>query len=403
MEYFDCVIIGGGAAGLFCAASFHPGKKVAVIEKNSICGKKLLITGKGRCNVTNRSDMRNHMKNVRTNSHFLYSAFSALSAEDVISFFESAGVALKTERGNRVFPVSDRAGDIVAVLRKKAEDSGCRILHDEIRSVSQNGKFILKGKNSCYSAGNLVIATGGKSYPLTGSTGDGYRFSETFGHTVVPPKPSLVPLVTEETGLCRELQGLSLKNVAVRLVRSGREITRDFGEMLFTHFGISGPTVLSASAFAQKGDVFFVDLKPALSEQELDRRILSDFEKYKNKNFANALSDLLPAKMIPVMVRLSGIGGETKVHSVRKEQRQILVRLFKNFSLTIAGTRPIEEAIITSGGVCVKEVDPKTMASRLVDGLYFAGEVLDLDAYTGGYNLQIAFSTAYLAAKALSQ
>ncbi len=403
MEQFDCIIIGGGAAGLFCASVLSPQKKVAVIEKNRILGKKLLITGKGRCNLTNASDMTVHMKNVRTNAPFLYSAFSSLSAYDVMDFFESEGLSLKTERGNRVFPSSNLSRDVVEVLCHRVQDNGHRIFCDEVVSVSKDLKFRVQGKNKTYAAENVVIATGGKSYPLTGSTGDGYRFAEAFGHTVIPPRPSLVPLVTEELSVCRSLQGLSLKNVSVRLIRKNKVLYQDFGEMLFTHFGISGPTVLSASAFAEKGDIFSVDLKPALSEQELNRRVLSDFEKYKNKNFSNALADLLPAKLIPVVVACSGIGPETKVHSVEKEQRLRLVRLLKNFSFTIRQLRPIEEAIITSGGISVKEINPKTMQSKIVERLFFAGEVIDVDAYTGGYNLQIAFSTANLAAKAISE
>lgn len=403
MEQFDCIIIGGGAAGLFCASVLSPQKKVAVIEKNRILGKKLLITGKGRCNLTNASDMTVHMKNVRTNAPFLYSAFSSLSAYDVMDFFESEGLSLKTERGNRVFPSSNLSRDVVEVLCHRVQDNGHRIFCDEVVSVSKDLKFRVQGKNKTYAAENVVIATGGKSYPLTGSTGDGYRFAEAFGHTVIPPRPSLVPLVTEELSVCRSLQGLSLKNVSVRLIRKNKVLYQDFGEMLFTHFGISGPTVLSASTFAEKGDIFSVDLKPALSEQELNRRVLSDFEKYKNKNFSNALADLLPAKLIPVVVACSGIGPETKVHSVEKEQRLRLVRLLKNFSFTIRQLRPIEEAIITSGGISVKEINPKTMQSKIVERLFFAGEVIDVDAYTGGYNLQIAFSTANLAAKAISE
>lgn len=403
MEQFDCIIIGGGAAGLFCASVLSPQKKVAVIEKNRILGKKLLITGKGRCNLTNASDMTVHMKNVRTNAPFLYSAFSSLSAYDVMDFFESEGLSLKTERGNRVFPSSNLSRDVVEVLCHRVQDNGHRIFCDEVVSVSKDLKFRVQGKNKTYAAENVVIATGGKSYPLTGSTGDGYRFAEAFGHTVIPPRPSLVPLVTEELSVCRSLQGLSLKNVSVRLIRKNKVLYQDFGEMLFTHFGISGSTVLSASAFAEKGDIFSVDLKPALSEQELNRRVLSDFEKYKNKNFSNALADLLPAKLIPVVVACSGIGPETKVHSVEKEQRLRLVRLLKNFSFTIRQLRPIEEAIITSGGISVKEINPKTMQSKIVERLFFAGEVIDVDAYTGGYNLQIAFSTANLAAKAISE
>ena len=401
MEQFDCIIIGGGAAGLFCASVLSPQKKVAVIEKNRILGKKLLITGKGRCNLTNASDMTVHMKNVRTNAPFRYSAFSSLSAYDVMDFFESEGLSLKTERGNRVFPSSNLSRDVVEVLCHRVQDNGHRIFCDEVVSVSKDLKFRVQGKNKTYAAENVVIATGGKSYPLTGSTGDGYRFAEAFGHTVIPPRPSLVPLVTEELSVCRSLQGLSLKNVSVRLIRKNKVLYQDFGEMLFTHFGISGPTVLSASAFAEKGDIFSVDLKPALSEQELNRRVLSDFEKYKNKNFSNALADLLPAKLIPVVVACSGIGPETKVHSVEKEQRLRLVRLLKNFSFTIRQLRPIEEAIITSGGISVKEINPKTMQSKIVERLFFAGEVIDVDAYTGGYNLQIAFSTAVAAANSI--
>lgn len=398
-KIYDCVVVGKGAAGMFFSASASSDAKVAVIEKNRISGKKLLITGKGRCNLTNNSDLQNLIKNVRKNSGFMYSAFSALPSYAVMDFFESRGLALKTERGNRVFPESDRSSDVVSVLEKEIQKNRVETVNDRVvRIFKDNGLFVFETEKARYLSRTAVIATGGKSYPATGSTGDGYRFAKEFGHTVTEITPSLVPVEIEEDD-CKKLQGLSLKNVSLKILRDGKTVYKDFGEMLFTHFGVSGPIVLSASAFIKKGDTVTVDLKPALDEKQLDKRVLSDFTKYANKNFSNALGDLLPSKMIPVIVARSGISPFKKVNSVSLEERKKLISVLKNLSFTVKGLRPVSEAIITSGGVDVKEINPKTMESKIVDGLYFIGEVLDVDAYTGGYNLQIAFSTAYLAAK----
>lgn len=403
MKIFDCIIIGGGAAGLFCSSIVGEQKNVLLIEKNKAFGRKLLITGKGRCNLTNDCDLQTLLNNVRTNSRFLYSAFSQFSSQDTMLFFENLGVPLKVERGNRVFPVSDKSLDIVNSLVNKIKKSRVTTVNTEVISVIKDKNiFLVKLKDgTLYSGHSLVIATGGKSYPLTGSTGQGYNFAKNFGHTIVPITPSLVPIVTEETAVCKKLQGLSLKNTFLRVLNDGKTVYSDFGEMLFTHFGLSGPMILSSSAHVKNGDKISLDLKPALSEKQLDNRLLSDFEKYINKNFSNALSDLLPSKLIPVIIEFSGISPYEKVNNITKEQRKNLVCLLKNFTFTVKGLRPIEEAIITSGGVSVKEINPKTMESKIVDNLYFAGEIIDCDAYTGGFNLQIAFSTAFVAAQSV--
>ncbi len=395
-----CIVVGGGASGAFFAAVSGKTDTV-IVEKNGNIGKKLGITGKGRCNVTNNTDLQGLIKNVRTNPGFLYSAFSAFSSDDTISFFEELGVPLKTERGNRVFPVSDKASDIVSALSSKIKKNGIPIIKSKVVGVSKNdGVFSvrLSDGDTLYSE-NLLISTGGLSYPKTGSDGDGYKFAESFGHTVVRPTASLVPLVLAEKELCISLQGLSLKNTGLKIERAGKAVYNDFGEMIFTHFGVSGPMILSGSAYSEKGDRLILDLKPALDEKQLDKRILSDFGKYINKNFANSLSDLLPSKMIPVIVGLSGISPYKKVNEITSEERKTLVYLIKNLTFTVDERRPVSEAIITAGGVSVKEINPKTMMSKIVDGLYFSGEIIDVDAYTGGFNLQIAFSTAYLAAR----
>ncbi|MBQ6420676.1 MAG: NAD(P)/FAD-dependent oxidoreductase [Clostridia bacterium] len=408
----DVIVIGAGAAGLLaaglCAAG---GNRVTVLEKNDRPGKKLAITGKGRCNVTNNCTLVNElMENIPGNGRFLYSAFAQYMPSDVMDLFESLGVPLKTERGNRVFPVSDNAHDIVDALVRFAKDSGAKIrLQTPVAELlAENGcvQGVRTETGDTFSADAVIVATGGVSYPLTGSTGDGYRFAEAAGHTVVPPRPSLVPLETEDM-TWRRAQGLTLKNVGITVTdaRTYKEVYSDFGELLFTHFGVSGPVILSASAhlrdFETRRYVLHIDLKPALSPEKLDARILRDFSEFSNRTLPNALHKLLPASLIPVITELSGISNAKQVNRVTREERQRLGELLKDLSSPISGPRPIAEAVVTAGGVNVREVDPKTMQSKKCKGLYFAGEVLDVDAYTGGFNLQIAFSTAAAAAKAL--
>ena len=387
------------AAGV-CAQN---GAEVVLIEKNNMLGKKLRITGKGRCNITNACPMETFMSNVPTNGKFLYGAISKFSPEDTISFFEQNGVNVKIERGNRVFPQSDKAIDVVNAMEKFVIKSGCQILNEKVKNLTVNngrccGIKTFSGKKIFSDA--VIIATGGKSYPKTGSTGDGYKLAQEVGHTVVDLRPSLVPLESFG-GECKELQGLSLKNVAVELIEknSDKVVYKDFGEMLFTHFGVSGPIILSASAHMKKNKNYYIkiDLKPALTNEQLDKRITRDFEKFKNKNFVNSLNELLPKKLIPVIIRLSGISAELKCNQITREMRQNLGKIIKGFVVDIKGFRPLDEAIITSGGVEVSQINPKTMESKLIKSLYFAGEVLDVDAYTGGFNLQIAFSTGYVA------
>lgn len=400
------IVIGAGAAGMMCAGNAALcGGDVIIIEKNSRVGRKVMITGKGRCNVTNNCDSSAFIANVPTNGRFLYSAINSFSTQDTMDFFERNGVPLKTERGNRVFPVSDKAVDIVDALHRFIDQSNCRLINDEAAALMvKNGAVcgVKTASGGKYYCDSVVIATGGKSYPLTGSTGTGYLLAKQAGHTIVEPKPSLVPIVSSDTW-CKELQGLSLRNVSltVRSKESHKEIYKDFGEMLFTHFGVSGPIILSASAHLahKQADNYYlsVDLKPALTEKQLDARILRDFEMFINKDIQNSLNKLLPSKIIPTVIKKAGIPFETKCNSVTKEQRCALVNAIKNFTINIKGFRPIEEAIVTSGGVSTKEINPKTMESKLCKGLYFAGEVIDTDAYTGGFNLQIAFSTGYLA------
>lgn len=398
-KIYDCAVIGAGASGLFFAARLPQKSDVCVIEKNHITGKKLLITGKGRCNVTNNSDIQTFIKNVRTNPEFMYGAFSNFSSYDTIEFFEKLGVGLKTERGNRVFPQSDKSSDIVDALTRKMLRNGVALIRDKISCVKkENDIFFLSSDRNTYLARKLVIATGGKSYPSTGSTGDGYAFAKAFGHTITEIKPSLVPIEIDDLA-CGNLQGLSLKNVTIKIVRDKKQVFEDFGEMIFTHFGMSGPIILSASAFVSPGDSIFVDLKPALDEKQLDKRVLSDFSKYINRNLSNALRDLLPLRLIPFIIERSGISPYKKVNGISFEERKKLLTLMKKLEFKVKGVRPISEAIITSGGVCVKEINPKTMESKLVKGLYFIGEMIDVDAYTGGFNLQIAFSTAAAAVK----
>lgn len=402
------IVVGGGAAGLFCAVSLvRRGTECTLIEKNRALGKKLMITGKGRCNVTNNCESGEVMRNIPRNGRFMFGALSRFAPSDTMSFFEELGVPLKTERGNRVFPVSDRAADIVAALERAAAASGVSVRHEKALELIFDGDRaagVLTDRGERL-ADAVVIATGGRSYPATGSTGDGYIFAESAGHTVTRLLPSLVPLETEETEP-REMMGLSLKNVSLKLVNlvSGKTEYEELGEMLFTHFGISGPLVLSASAHINGRDKYAVDidLKPALSYEQLDARILRDFSQTLNRDFVNSLGRLLPSAIIPIIAGRSGIPFETKVNSVTREQRQQLVETIKGYRLNIKGFRPIDEAIITRGGVSVSEISPKTMESKLKKGLYFAGEVIDVDGYTGGFNLQIAFSTAFAAAEAIA-
>ncbi len=407
MARIKVAVIGGGASGMLAAGMCaENGAEVTLFEKNEKFGRKLGITGKGRCNVCNDCTREEFFESVVTNPKFLMSAYSAFPSSAVKEFFESHGVELKTERGNRVFPVSDRAGDIVFALVRFCDRSGVKKIRSEILSVEKkDGKFELISRIGTHLFDRVIIATGGVSYRSTGSTGDGYVFAKNFGHTVVPPTPSLVPLICREK-YCSDLMGLSLKNVKLTVKRGDRTVFSEQGEMLFTHFGVSGPLVLSASAHMRpmQPDLYklYIDLKPALSEQELDSSLLSDFSENLNRNFANSLGKLLPSKMIPTAVKLSKIPPEQKVNSVNKSQRRALLELLKAFPLTVKDFADINEAIITSGGVNVKEINPKTMESKLCPGLYFAGEVIDCDAYTGGFNLQIAFSTAACAANAAS-
>ena len=407
MSMADAVIIGGGAAGTLCAAlAAGRGLRTVLLEPNRELGRKLRITGKGRCNVTNDCTPREFIEAIPGDGRFLQSAVHRFSAQDAMSFFESLGVLLKTERGRRVFPESDKAGDIAGALTRLCHINGVEILREKAKSIKAGGggvEAVITGRGEipCRSA---VICTGGLSYPGTGSTGDGYRMARELGHTVNQCRPSLVPLESGDAYCC-DMQGFSLRNVTLSAYEDGRLIYRDLGEMLFTHFGVSGPLVLSASAhmrnFGKSEYRLSIDLKPGLDEKKLDARILRDLEKYQNREFRNCLNDLAGRAMVPVLVRLSGIPPEERANSVTREQRARLVSLFKAFPVSVSGPRPIAEAIVTAGGVSTKEINPRTMMSKLVPGLYFAGEVLDLDAYTGGYNLQIAWSTAYVAANSL--
>ena len=400
----DTIIVGGGAAGCMAAVqAARFGKSVLLFERNDNIGRKLRITGKGRCNVTNNSSMDEHMKNIPVNPRFLYSAFSMFSAEDTMDFFEQLGVPLKTERGNRVFPVSDNAEDIVAAFGREMKKLGVKIIHKRVSSlIIEDGICCgVKAGGEEFRSGSVLIACGGKSYPNTGSTGDGYKLAESAGHTVTELKPSLVPLVSPDK-YCAEMMGLSLRNVTLNLYDGKKKIYSELGEMLFTHFGVSGPLVLSASSHIRVMSAerykLLIDLKPALTPEQLDARIQRDFAENLNRDFINGIRKLLPAKLIPVAVKLSGISSGQKVNGITKEQRHKFGELIKAFPVRISGFRPIDEAIVTSGGVSVKEIDPGTMESKLCERLFFAGEVIDVDAYTGGFNLQIAFSTAYTAA-----
>lgn len=394
----EIVVIGGGAAGMMAAVSAaERGASVTLLEPNERLGKKLNITGKGRCNLTNNAGLEELLANVPRNGKFLYSAFSRFGARDAMAFFEDLGVPLKTERGNRVFPVSDRAFDVSAALERRLKKLRVRVVRDRAKSMEIKDGAVrgVAGEQARYPADAVILATGGVSYPATGSTGEGHRMAAEAGHTVTPLQGSLVPL--RDFGVGRTLQGLSLRNVGLTVFENSKKIYTDFGELVFTHFGLSGPLILSASAhmrrFAERAYHLEIDLKPALDEPALDRRLLSDFEKYSNQDFCNALDDLLPKKLIPEIVRASEIDPRRKVHDITREQRRGLLEILKHFPVVIAGPCPVTDAIVTSGGVKVREIDPATMASKLVRGLYFAGELIDVDAYTGGFNLQIAWST----------
>lgn len=431
----EIIVVGGGAAGMMAAvAASARGHHVVLLEKNEKLGKKLFITGKGRCNVTNAADMETLFAHVCTNEKFLYSAFYGYDNYSVMSLIEEAGCPLKTERGNRVFPVSDHSSDVIAAFDRLLKRQGVEIrLNTAVKELVWTdregtleetageipkilGVRLLNGQT--LSGDAVIVCTGGLSYPSTGSTGDGLKFAEKTGHKVIGCRPSLVPLETAEDW-CRNLMGLSLKNVGLSMVCGKKEFYREQGEMLFTHFGVSGPLVLTASCYLGRAESgikgsgssdasgnsvkLYLDLKPALSEEQLDRRLLRDFEEQKNKQFKNVLGGLFPAKLIPVMVTLSDIDGEKKVNEITREERKAFVTLIKNVPLTVRGTRPYEEAVITQGGVSVRDVNPSTMESKRVSGLYFAGEVLDLDAHTGGFNLQIAWSTGHLAGESAAE
>ena len=395
-------VIGGGPAGMIaCGRLKDRVKKVILIERNPFLGKKLRITGKGRCNITNTADILDIIGNIPTNSRFLYSALYSFTNDDIVNLLNSLGVPTKVERGGRVFPVSDNSKDVVDALKRYALGKNVTLIKDRATGLLlKDGKISgVRTESGEFSADSVIIATGGKSYPLTGSTGDGYRMAEKAGHTVVAPKPSLVPLETEEKWVS-ELMGLSLKNVQLTMYNEkGKTIFTDFGEMLFTHFGISGPIVLSASCHLKKAEsaTISIDLKPALDPEQLDKRICRDFEKFNKKHLQNSLDELLPKALIPVIIKIVGLNPHKEVSAITKQERLALGATIKKLTLTVKGTRPIDEAIITSGGIKVSEINPSTMESKLVPGLFFAGEVIDVDAYTGGFNLQIAYSTGFLA------
>jgi len=402
-ETTKIAVIGGGAAGMMAAGTaVLSGADVTIFESTDRLGKKLAITGKGRCNLTNNCTREEFLDNVTKNPRFLYAALSSFSTEDTMTLFESLGVKLKTERGRRVFPVSEKAIDIVNALRDYC--AGARTVHKKVSAIRKNESgFTVTAGNKDYSFDKVIIATGGKSYPLTGSDGSGYKLAMKLGHSVTELIPSLIPM-TSWSPLCKEMQGLSLKNVKISIKNeAGKILYTDFGEMMFAHFGVTGPVILSASAHLRGEDItkltLSIDLKPALDEKTLDQRLLTDFSQKTNKDLVNSLGALLPSKMIEPFIALSGVDGRKKVNSITKEERKALLNTLKSFDIPLDGYRPIEEAIVTSGGVDVKEITPKTMESKLVEGLFFAGEVIDVDAYTGGYNLQIAFSTGYLAGK----
>lgn len=401
MMTYDGIIIGGGPAGMFAAiTAAERGQKVLLLERNDRLGKKLLITGKGRCNVTNHCSAQEIMQNVPRNSRFLFSALNGFPPERIMAFFEENGCELKTERGNRVFPVSDRSQSVLETLQRCLRKNHVDVRTARVKGILTDSGAVsgVRTEKETIPCKWVILATGGLSYPTTGSTGDGYAMAKALGHTIVPCEGSLVPLETEGSD-CPDMQGLSLRNCGVKLLDAkGKVLFKDFGELLFTHFGVSGPTVLSSSTHLKgEGCRLVLDLKPALDEGKLNDRILRDLDMYKNRSMENALTDLLPRSMIPVVLRRLGVDPGMQANSLSKQQRRAMVELLKAFSITITGKRPVAEAIITSGGVKVSEIDPKTMQSKLVPGLYFAGEIIDCDAYTGGYNLQIAWSTAYAA------
>lgn len=408
------VVIGGGPAGMMSAiTSAENGNKVILIEKMQSLGRKLLITGKGRCNITSSLSMDEFIKNTPGNGMFLYSVYKNYTNTDIINFLKRQGLEVKEERGNRIFPITDKSQDVLKCFTKRLKELNVEILLNQKVNeiIVKDGSVAgVKLQDKIINTDKIILATGGKSYPLTGSTGDGYKMVEKLGHTVTKIKPSLVPLETFEKYTCKEMQGLSLRNVEIKLkdIEKNKIIYEDFGEMLFTHFGVSGPTILSSSAhlvryknidelLKNKKIKLSIDLKPALSEEKLDERILRDFNEIKNKQFKNSLDKLLPQKLINIIIERSGINTQKQVNEIKKEERRSLVKLLKNFEVTIKGFRPIDEAIITSGGINIKEINPKTMESKIVNGLYFAGEIIDVDSYTGGFNLQIAYSTGYTA------
>lgn len=405
---FELCVIGGGPGGMLAAiTAAEAGRNVLLLEKNPRLGKKLLITGKGRCNVTNNCSAEEVLRNTPRNGKFLYSAMASFPPSQMMAFLENQGCALKTERGNRVFPQSDRSQSVLDALQRKLRQTGVTVQTGQARSIRRDEDGVIGVESSAgfFPCKRVILATGGASFPATGSTGDGYRMAKELGHTIVEPQGSLVPL--EAAGAdCGEMQGLSLRNVGVKLLNpKGKLVYKDFGELLFTHFGLSGPTILSASAHMGKGDGWkiVIDLKPALDEGKLDARILRDLDQYQNRTMENALTDLLPRSMIPVVLGRLGVEPERQANSFTKQNRRALVELLKGFEVEITGKRPVSEAIITSGGVKVSEIDPKTMASKIVPGLYFAGEIIDCDAYTGGFNLQIAWATGFAAGKAAAE
>ena len=410
------IVIGGGPAGMMSAiSSAENGNYVTIIEKMQSLGRKLLITGKGRCNITSSLDMDEFIKNIPGNGIFLYSAFKNYTNQDIIKLLKEEGLEVKEERGNRIFPVTDKSLDVLKCFEKKLKSLNVNIiLNTKVKEILVEDNIVkgVKTEKEIINADKVILATGGKSYPLTGSTGDGYVMAQKLGHTITKINPSLVPLETFDKETCKNLQGLSLKNVQIELIDKNKNkvIYEDFGEMLFTHFGVSGPTILSSSAhlvrykniqqlFNENKISLKIDFKPALSEEKLNDRILRDFNEEKNKMFRNSLDKLLPQKLIPIIIKISGIDPNKKVNEITKIERKNLVKLLKNFEITIKGFRTIDEAIITSGGIKIKEINPKTMESKIIKGLYFAGEIIDVDAYTGGFNLQIAYSTGYTAGK----
>ena len=405
------IVIGGGPAGMMAAiTSAENRNKVILLEKMERLGRKLLITGKGRCNITSSLPIEEFIQNTPGNGQFLYSSFKNYTNKDIVQFLKEQGIEVKEERGNRIFPVTDKSIDVLECFKNKLRELNVDIKYNSkvIDIIKEENIFKVKTQKDIFIADKVILATGGKSYPLTGSTGDGYKLAKKLGHTVTEIKPSLVPLECYDKNICKSLQGLSLRNVKIELknLENNKVIYEDFGEMLFTHFGISGPIILSSSAhlvryknieqlLKSKKISLKIDLKPALLDEKLDERILRDFVEFKNKQFKNSLDKLLPQKLIPIIIEKSNINPEKKVNEITKQERKNIVKILKNFELIISGFRPIDEAIITSGGINIKEINPKTMESKLVEGLYFAGEIIDVDSYTGGFNLQIAYSTGY--------